>query len=154
MSLYNLLHGENGMSTALLTLLDLTRDQIPRYRDCYWSGDCIVIYTRTGGGNRDYYDVKNDDNPEGPWNEDLRKHPCYLRDEDDDFDSTYAYFYFKAPEQYKEFTDSLAAAKTPGEKFDEVMKMLQSPNAMDDPRFKRVKEAMEPIMKKITEGLK
>jgi hypothetical protein len=26
------------------------------------------------------------------------KHPCYLRDQDDDFDNTYATFYFRVPE--------------------------------------------------------
>jgi hypothetical protein len=28
----------------------------------------------------------------------LRKHPCYLRDDDDDFDCTYSTFYFSVPD--------------------------------------------------------
>jgi hypothetical protein len=30
----------------------------------------------------------------------LPQHPCYIRDEDDDFDSTYATVYFRFPEDY------------------------------------------------------
>jgi hypothetical protein len=35
-------------------------------------------------------------------NEALAAHPLYLRDADDDFDATYATFYFRAPEQFRE----------------------------------------------------
>lgn len=38
----------------------------------------------------------------------LPNHPLYIRDEDDDFDRTYATFYFRAPEEYA--ADILAAA--------------------------------------------
>jgi len=44
----------------------------------------------------------------------LPAHPCYLYDEDDDFDSTYATIYFKFPE---EFADELKKLDI-GEKFD------------------------------------
>lgn len=44
----------------------------------------------------------------------LPSHPCYLRDEDDFFDSTYATIYFKFPE---EFADELKKLDI-GEKFD------------------------------------
>lgn len=44
----------------------------------------------------------------------LRKHPLYITDRDDDFDSTYATIYFKFP---SEFADDLKKLAT-GEKFD------------------------------------
>jgi hypothetical protein len=149
----------------LLLLLNITRDQIPRYRDCYWDGSQIVIYTRTGGGNRDFYENERscrenypsyftgDDTIQGPWNEDLRKLPGYIKDEDDSFDSTYASFYFQAPEEFKQLTEGLVAAQSPQEKFQEIIKVMQSPNAMEDPRVQRLKQFLEPVFKKITEKL-
>lgn len=111
MSLYNLLFGVNSLAPILLKHLGLSEDDIPRFRDCYLDGDQIVIYTRTGGGNRDFYEdeetcrsnypeyfQKKEDAPKGPWNADLRKSKYYQSDEDDDFDSTYAYFRFRVPE--------------------------------------------------------
>lgn len=164
-SLYNILHGENGLATAFLVMLNITKSQIPRYRDCYWDGNNIVIYTRTGGGNRDYYESETscrenypeyfgkEDSPSGPWNEDLRKLPEYVRDEDDSFDSTYASFYFRIPEQFKHFTENLTAAQSPQEKFKEILEVLQSPNAMEDPRIQKLKQVLEPVFKKITESV-
>jgi hypothetical protein len=95
--LYNVLFGQHAKADELLAVLGVTPAQIPRYRSCYWDGEHIVIHTRTGGGNRDYYESKNADNEEGPWNEDLRKIPGFLHDEDDNFDETYADFYYEPP---------------------------------------------------------
>ncbi len=90
MSLYNMLFGVNQLAPVLLAALGLSRDQVPRFRDCYVDGEKkqIVIHTRTGGGNREDYQDENDE---------LCAHPQYLHDEDDDFDSTYADFYFSFP---------------------------------------------------------
>jgi hypothetical protein len=123
MSLYNALFGKNPLSTTFLKVLGLTEDKVPRFRDCYLDDDRIVVYTRTGGGNRDYYENEEScrenfpeyfgegkEEPDGPWNDDLRAHPCFISDEDSDFDSTYAYFYFKYPDEYAE--DLKAIAKT------------------------------------------
>jgi hypothetical protein len=48
----------------------------------------IVIYTRTGGPNRDGYAAANDA---------LAAHPLYIRDADDTFDPTYASWFFRVP---------------------------------------------------------
>lgn len=103
MSIYRLTCGTNSLADLLLAALGTSRDNVPRFRDCYLSSDkqAIVIYTRTGGGNRDYYDEKNEENEEGPWNSTLRELPGFISDEDDDFDSTYAYFHFQLPEAHK-----------------------------------------------------
>lgn len=113
MSLYNLLFGENEHSSVLLAVLGFDESDIPRYRDCYLEGEYIVIHTRTGGGNRCFYDCEErcrrnypeyfdseDHTPSGPWNEDMRAHPSFVYDEDDDFDCTYADWYFSFPPEY------------------------------------------------------
>src|SRR5678809_1375157 len=82
---YNLVHGENGLASVLLIALGLTRETIPRYRDCWWDGKFICVHTRTGGGNREAYEEQNDQ---------LRHVDGFSHDEDDSFDCTYATFYF------------------------------------------------------------
>lgn len=88
MSLYNMLFGKNPNTTTILAALNLREGMIERFRDVWLDEDenHIVIYTRTGGGNREYYPNKV-----------LTSHPLYIRDEDDDFDSTYAKYYFAMP---------------------------------------------------------
>lgn len=108
MSLYNLAFGINDLAGFLMKNLDLDTSDVPRFRDCYYDSEkkMIVIYTRTGGGNRDFYEnyeQRHKNYPEysdtsGPWNEDLRSHPLFLDDMDDEYDSTYARFFFKVPE--------------------------------------------------------
>ena len=101
MSLYNKLFGENEDATALLGMLSLTRKDFERYRDVYLNkkGTKMIVLTRIGGGNRkDYKDVfKN-----------IKKHPEYIKNYDDKFDKTYAYFEFDVPEKYKYTCKSIA----------------------------------------------
>lgn len=88
MGLYNGIFGQNENAGALLYLLGLEDNDFYRYRDCYLSENSeIAVYTRGGGGNRDGYD-----------DEMFLDHPLYIKNEDDDFDSTYATFYFRIPE--------------------------------------------------------
>lgn len=91
MSLYNLLHGFDPNADPILGALGLTPSQIERFRDALFSkdGDAYVIEVlcRTGGGNRSDYP-----------NAALTAHPLYLRDFDDEYDPTYAHYYFRIPE--------------------------------------------------------
>ena len=89
MTMYNMLFGKNPDTKTILSALSLAESDIKRFRDC-WINEKkkqIVIVTRTGGGNREKYPNKI-----------LVNHPMYLYDEDDDFDATYAYYYFSIPE--------------------------------------------------------
>lgn len=104
-----MLFGKNEISDLLLQCLGYTPHDIPRYRDCFLKEGKIIIHTRTGGGNRDFYDSLDegklsykDYDYEGPWNSNLRSHPNYIEDFDDNFDATYANFFFSFPEEYKE----------------------------------------------------
>lgn len=131
MSLYNMLFGANPAGGVLLQILGLSAADIPRIRDVFIDGDNIVIYTRTGGGNREFYDEKNDENPDGPWNSNMVENPHYLRDEDDDFDCTYASFYFKFPDDYAEDLKALAAQRqnhTPSQKWQALFESLGKKN--------------------------
>jgi hypothetical protein len=101
-----------------------------RFRDIYFENEeCsvpkIILYTRNGGGNRDWYEYVF---------ELLSSHPLYLTDYDDDFDSTYAYIEFKAPESVIKFFEGVKTGKIPNvsEKFKseiEAMEAGKEPNA-------------------------
>lgn len=52
---------------------------------------CITVYMRIGGWNRDDYTKEINY---------MRASPYYLKDYDDEFDSTYAMFIFRIPAQF------------------------------------------------------
>lgn len=86
-----------------------------RFRDIFYNKEedgtgKIVLYTRNGGGNRDWYGYVFDL---------LSEHPLYIKDYDDDFDSTYAYIEFKSPQIVDDFFEGIKTGKleTVGEKF-------------------------------------
>lgn len=155
MSLYNLVHGVNPMAGVLLAALGITSTaQIPRFRDCYWTGQYIALYTRTGGGNRDYYDspIDNTDNTTGPWNSDLRALDGFSHDEDDEFDSTYATFYFTpAPVIADALRAVPAADATPAQRTQDFLNRLTS--GAPDPQVARVMDALAPTIEAIKKAV-
>jgi len=143
MSLYNMLFGTNKIASTLLFILDLNQpDKIwdsGRFRDIYLNedGTSIILYTRNGGGNRRHWDLSYSKYKEGPdcpcpgctLTYKLKKHPNYIKDYDDDFDSTYAYVEFGVPKQFKEIAESLATGKKPQsihEKFDNYIEKIKA----------------------------
>ena len=159
MSLYNMLFGENPFAETLLLILGTHRDKIPRYRDCFLNdeGD-IVIHTRTGGGNRDWYDSAEsykrenpdatEDDLKGPFNEHLRALPGFKRDEDDDFDSTYADFIFDVPEAAKPMIATLkelGAVADPKARWADMLEKLRTGDK-NDPSIARALEVGEKIL--------
>lgn len=161
MSLYNMMFGNDPLAAVTLEALQLSTNDIPRFRDAYFDADknCLVVYTRTGGGNRDYYDEPNayeNEGYEGPFNRDLQAHPEYIRDEDDDFDCTYAYFYFNVPESFKPIFDtfkSLGAGQNPNptEKFAKMIKDLEEGNST--PETERALAVGKTIVEQITKAI-
>lgn len=117
--LYNVLFGVNRAAAFLLEGLDIHPRDCPRFRDCFMHvSGTIVIYTRTGGGNRAEYAAENAA---------LTRHPNYVRDEDDSFDSTYALFHFSVPAEMKEMCDKLTEAGwvvDPPARWDAMLKSL------------------------------
>ena len=132
--MYNMIFGVNVNANDVLEALGLTYDNVPRFRDAYVSDDGLFcIHTRTGGGNRDFYEnletckghfpeyFKDTESPEGPWNDDLRAHSWFVRDEDDDFDCTYATFYFQPPKEVVASIDAIPSL-APSEKWQLLLK--------------------------------
>jgi len=57
----------------------------------------LAVYTRNGGGNREHLH-EGDGECTACHGEEVTKHPAYLRDADDDFDSTYRTYWFAFPD--------------------------------------------------------
>lgn len=170
MSLYNMLFGVNPMAGILMQAIDLERGQVPRFRDCYLdetdSESRIAVHTRTGGGNRPFYEnleecrsnypeyFGGDDDPSGPWNDDLRASPYYLTDEDDDFDATYATFYFRVPDAFKSLIATMreisGGTDAPGERWQKLLATLNEGG--DSPEAKRAIEVGKSIFSAINAG--
>lgn len=91
--LYNSLFGVNPLADALLKTVGLTRADCGRFRDAYALKGEVCVYTRNGGGNREEYQ---------PVIDRLKENPLYLRDADDEYDTTYCTIYFKVPERWAE----------------------------------------------------
>lgn len=148
MSMYNALFGENPASEILLGLLGLERGDFYRYRDCYLTEDGgeIAVYTRGGGGNRD-------DNTT-----DVAGHPNYLSDSDDDFDCTYATYYFSVPEAGKKVIDMLKDMDTvkrdPAKAWEKLIADLHSGGKPDDPAVKNAMEVGRRLFGFLGESLK
>jgi hypothetical protein len=138
MNMYNLLHGRNPLAELILSTLGLTANDVGRFRDCFVADGEIAVYTRNGGGNRQDYQHVFDA---------LATHSCYLRDTDDDFDSTYATVYFKFPDRYAEF---LAAIDTG--KFDPSQRWLDYFEKMKQPDYV-VPEAVKALTVSLKEWL-
>lgn len=136
MSLYNLVHDFNPLAGVLLDGLNLypPSDNIARFRDAaLYNKDreendyLIRVITRTGGPNRPTYQENIDK---------LSKHDLFVKDEDDVFDSTYAYFFFKLPESliedirkvketHPETISSVIDNKSMKEKYDDALKFKE-----------------------------
>lgn len=102
MSLYNMINGVNPAVFFILPMLgEKHPDNYPRFRDCFVDNNEINIFTRVGGGNRNC----------GFGEEELQKHPNYLRDFDDEYDSTYATYVFSIPDEFKHDFDLIASGK-------------------------------------------
>lgn len=139
MSLYNMLFEENENADELLKMLKLSRPDFGRYRDVFLNkdGSEIIVYTRCGGGNREEYYYMFDK---------ISKHPCYVRDEDDDYDSTYCYLYFDVPKEHLKRARELATGKEPETISEKFINVLNSPNA------KKMEEVMDKINKQMESG--
>ena len=156
--LYNALFGVNPFSKILLDMIKIDRMNVPRFRDCYISLDGprkIIIYTRTGGGNRETYEEPNEHNQDGPFNSDLRESPYYERDEDDGFDSTYAYFWYRVPDEHRESVDLLArmgSIRDPNSAWKDLLDKLQK--GATTPETQKAMVLGEALMQQIKDMLK
>ena len=110
MSMYDIVFNPSTeLGESLLGMLGFKRpSDVGRYRDSWIEKDekdefRVAVYTRNGGGNREHFSNEGDPGADcgctGCVIEYvLPKHPLYLFDRDDEFDSTYATVYFRFPE--------------------------------------------------------
>lgn len=145
MSLYARLFGENADAVALLGMLSLTRKEFERYRDAYLNkeGTKITIITRLGGENRKEYKqvFKN-----------MKKHPNYIKNYDDKFDNTYAYFEFSVPEKYAYTCKSIAPKEDRPSVGDMFKKESEEARIPGTAAYKRAEEIAIEIMRSIENG--
>lgn len=112
MSMYDLVAGDSHQRDRGAHLLAALGNPDPgRFRDAWVEkGDdgepVIAIYTRNGGGNRECYCSQEDHAESGPCTalvgQKFAEHPLHIRNADDEFDSTYATYYFRAPDEYRD----------------------------------------------------
>lgn len=140
MSMYNQVVGVHPFAKLIIVMMGVGLDEYPlgRVRDAYlkkYDDELrVLVFTRNGGGNReDYQEVF----------EALKKHPNYIRDYDDNFDTTYATIEFSVPEQFKEQFEEMYEV-APEERgmvfFRRVVENLGNPEAKDDVYVKRCME--------------
>lgn len=124
MILYNMMNGVNTMAVFfILPSLGKHPDEYPRFRDAF-IGDPertgtdgkIIIYTRTGGGNREHCADENAA---------IRAMDGFLFDYDDDFDGTYANWVFDIPDKWKDDIEKLLSGRA-AEVSDEYRDLCQS----------------------------
>ena len=101
MSLYNMIKGFDPACLWIMPMLGRHQEDWPRFRDCFVEDNTIVILTRVGGGNRDT----------GYGEDELYKDPNFISTYDDEYDSTYGYYVFKVPDEWKEDFDKLRQGK-------------------------------------------
>jgi hypothetical protein len=121
--LYNAIFGYNEFALEILAVLELKPQDFERFRDAFVTNGEIAVYTRLGGGNREGY---------AETIEKLQKHPLYLRDKDDSYDSTYATFYFRIPDQYRELMKRCDIGEfSPEDRWKQAMENLKRPGETD-----------------------
>lgn len=86
----------------------------------------------------------------------LPRHPLYLFDRDDDFDSTYADIYFRVPEAALAATEAIASESNPGnpaERWQAMFRALESGDP-NDPAVQRALAVGRQIIERPMEALK
>jgi len=154
MSMYGLLFVRNPLSNLILAMLDLTTEDVGRFRDVFISEGKIAVYTRNGGGNRDCWNDGEKEDCHCPGciiTHHLPKHPNYLSDEDDNFDCTYATIYFSFPEQYKVILEAMDTGKfNPDEQWSKKLVEIET-SSKDDlkAKYPQIVALLEEITKKL-----
>ena len=108
MNLYNMMNGVNPAAFLILPMLGRHASEYPRFRDCFLNEEKqIVVLTRVGGNNRNC----------GYGEEVLYKDPNFVKTYDDEFDSTYGYYVFNVPEEWKDDFDRLLKGEKPSARY-------------------------------------
>lgn len=122
MGLYNMIAGTNPAAKIILVLLDLQPSDFGRFRDAWINkgGETVTVLTRCGGGNREEYQDVFDA---------MSEHPLYISSADDEYDSTYAHFHFRVPDDFVELVKEHAPTEdqpTLREKFERAIEAIKA----------------------------
>lgn len=158
-NMYNLLHGQQPDAALLIRALALGEVKGLRLRDAWLNpdGTRIIVFTRNGGGNREHY---NDECEAGEnchctgctITYDVKRDPLYVRDWDDDYDSTYAYIEYRIPQGMKDWAANLATGqvmpslKERSEAVRAEMDKLSKEQIENDPRFKSIISSLRKVI--------
>ena len=145
MSLYKRLFGENEEAPAILGFAGLTRGMFMRYRDCFLNpdGTVVTVITRIGGGNRNEYRQAHIN---------IKRHPNYIRDYDDDFDDTYCYFEFKVDDKFLETAKKIAPKEQHPSIHEMFKKECEEANIPGSPAAKKQEEIAKLIFEAMKNG--
>jgi len=125
MSLYNAVFKTQPAALIILKALGAEPEKVPRIRDAWVTKDGdefrLVIFTRTGGGNRQDYE-------EG--NAYLRSLPGFVSDRDDEFDATFAKWSYLPPESLPEATLGLILSMQDPDVEDHQKRMAKALNTI------------------------
>ena len=169
MSLYNMLLGVNPMVPPILGLLNTEATELGRFRDAYFTKEddevVIAIFARNGGGNRACWKEEAKENTEDcncpgcTQQLFVPKMPGYIRDFDDDFDSTYCTTVFRLPDETEAIfaeidldLEDLVAEQTPIEKFKDLIEKLETPD-YNGPEVQNAREVGRQIFGGLEESL-
>lgn len=141
MSFYNKLFNENEDFAPLLGMLKVNKEFFSRFRDIELTtnGTIIRVFTRLGGGNREYF--------QETWKK-IQNHELYLKDYDDDFDDTYAYIEFKVPKEFEDTTKKMFKGEPVSFK-DKFEKELEDMNKPGTEAYKRAEEIANMLIKQL-----
>ena len=93
----------NPDNETILEALGIKADEVPRFRGAMIEDGKILIHTRSGGGNRD---CLKDGNAM------MAANQYYIEDADDEFDCTYANFWFCIPDSLQNAESIQPKSKT------------------------------------------
>jgi hypothetical protein len=158
-NMYNILHGQQPDAAVLIRMLELDNTVGLRLRDAWLNpdGTKIIVLTRNGGGNRGHTADAYARGPSCPCVGCAitfvlpQLHPDYIRDWDDDYDSTYAYVEFKVRVGYEDWCKQLATGQempTLKQRSDAVIAQMQQMSPAEikrDARFSKVIDAVEKL---------
>ena len=100
-SLSNLILSE----LILQGVLGKTSESFGRFRHLHLDKDHLVVETRCGGPNREFYQSMYDE---------MQAHSLFDYYKDDDFDHTYAYFFFRYPPNIAEQIKCIVQSQSTG----------------------------------------
>jgi hypothetical protein len=142
MTMFDMVIGESPAANQLLEALGITKWKVARYRSCWLEEGRICLHTRTGGGNREFFESEEsrgtayarefDVDPnnvtrdfECYYHTDLRAIEGFIEDSDDDYDSTYANFYYEIPKALEPHLGSIEIEKPASEKWRAAMELIK-----------------------------